>query len=136
MGRELFPWLTFKSRAQQKKEQDAYAAWAFPYGMQQKKAVRALLRELLPKEDAALAMVQFLVGKEAFCDKYEENLNPNRNPLRDAELALQKSGFRCKRPELSLYLALIVADSQVDERLLYPSAAQRRAAARQLYTEE
>lgn len=136
MGRELFPWLTFKSKAQQRKEQEAYAAWAFPYGPDQQKKIRALLRELLPKEDVSLAMMQFLLGKEAFCDKHEENPDPHRNPLRDAELVLRGSSLRCKKQDQALYLALIVADARVDERLLYPTAAELRVAARRLYENE
>ena len=136
MGREPFPWLTFKSKAQRKKEEEAYAAWAFPFGARQQEMVRELLRQLLPKEDTSLAMMHFLLGKEAFCDKDEESQDPHRNPLQDAARALRGGGFRCRKQDLPVYLALIVADSRVDERLLYPDAAELQAAAQQLCAEE
>ena len=132
MGRELFPWLTFKSKEQRKKEEEAYAVWAFPYGTAQQEKIRSLLQELLPREDTALAMMCFLLGKEAYCDKYEENLDPRRDPLADAAFALRSGGFRCKKQDLALYLALIVADARVDEGLAYPSAEELRGAAQQL----
>ena len=133
MGKDPFNLFRFRSKKQEQKEREAYAAWAFPYGPAQKEKIRALLTQLLPKEDAAIAMVIFLMGKEAFCDKDGEREDDElRNPLRDAAEALQHSGMRVRKQHLPLYLALILADSRVDERLLYPEVEELAAMAEQL----
>ena len=53
--------------------------------------------------------------------------------LRDAAQALRGSGLRVKPECLPLYLALILADSRVDERLLYQEAEELREMARSLH---
>ena len=63
MGREPFPWFSFKSKAQREKEQQRYGAWAFPYGAAQQERIRALLGELFPREEPSLAMVRYLNGR-------------------------------------------------------------------------
>ena len=133
MGKDPFNLFRFRSKKQEQKEREAYAAWAFPYGPEQQAKLRALLAQLLPKEDAAIAMVIFLMGKEAFCDKDGEREDEPREPLRDAAQALRGSGLRVKPECLPLYLALILADSRVDERLLYPEAEELREMARSLH---
>ena len=132
MGNDPFNLFRFRSQKQQKKELAAYAAWAFPFGTAQQEKIRALLRQLMPREDPSIAMVIFLMGKEAFCDKDgEREEDEPRDPLGDAATALRRSGLRVKKEHLPLYLALILADSRVDERLDYPAAeALREMAAR------
>ena len=48
------------------------------------------------------------------------------------EQALRRSGLRVRREYLPLYLALILADSRVDERLDYPAAEELREMAAHL----
>lgn len=133
MGRDLFDLFRYKSKKEEEKELAAYAAWAFPYGEAQRGKVMALLSQLLPKEDASIAMVIFLIGKEAFCDKDGEfAADGARSPIQDAAAALGKSGMRVKKEHLPLYLALILADSQVDERLIYPEVQTLAAMAQGL----
>ena len=133
MGKDPFNLFRFRSTKQEQKEREAYAAWAFPYGPEQQAKLRALLAQLLPKEDAAIAMVIFLMGKEAFCDKDGEREDGAlRNPIQDAAQTLRRSGLRVRREYLPLYLALILADSRVDERLDYPAAEELREMAAHL----
>ena len=133
MAKDPFSMFRFRSKKQQEKEMKAYAAWAFPHGEAQKERLRALLAQLMPREDATISMVLFLTGKEAFCDKDGEREDEPREPLRDAAQALRGSGLRVKPECLPLYLALILADSRVDERLLYPEAEELREMARSLH---
>ena len=130
MAKDFFDLFRFRSKKEREKEQADYAAWAFPYGQAQREKVQALLGELMPREDEAIAMVFFLTGKEAFCDKEGDRKDEkDRNPLRDATDAMRRNGMRVKNEHLPLYLALILADSWVDERLLYPEAGELRAMA-------
>ena len=69
MAKDPFNLFRFRSKKQQEKDLQAYTAWAFPYGAAQREKVAALLAQLFPREDAAIALVIFLTGKEAFCDK-------------------------------------------------------------------
>ena len=133
MAKDPFNLFRFRSKKQQEKEMREYAAWAFPYGQAQRERIANLLSQLVPKEDAAIAMVIFLTGKEAFCDRegdWEEGVE--RNPLLDAADALRRSGMRVNKQHVPLYLALILADSQVDEELRYPEAGELLDMARKL----
>ncbi len=133
MGKDPFNIFRFRNPKQEKKEMEAYAAWAFPYGAEQEKKIRALLTQLVPQEDAAISMVLFLTGGEAFWDKDDEHEEGEEwDPLQEAADVLRRNGLRIHRKHLPLYLALILADSQVDERLLYPEAEELIALAERL----
>ena len=132
MAKDLSHLFLFRSKKQEKREMEKYIAWAFPYGPAQREKIRELLSQIVPKEDASIAMVIFLTGKEAFCDKdglWEEE---TRNPLEDAAKALRSSGMRVPKHHIPLYLALILADSRVDEQLLYPEVKELLAMAERL----
>ena len=45
VAKDFMDLLRFRSKKQQKKEMEAYAAWAFPHGPRQQEKVRALLEE-------------------------------------------------------------------------------------------
>ncbi len=130
MGRDPFPWFRFKSRRQEQKEQAEYAAWAFPYGSNQQQAVRLLLGQLFPKESASVAMVNYLTGREAFSNRYDD-YDDDYNPLYVTLQALRLCSTVPRR-DIPLYMALIAADSRVDEALEYPDAEELRAAAQDL----
>ena len=134
MGKDPFNLFRFRSKKQEQKEQEAYAAWAFPYGAAQREKIRDLLGELLPRENAAISLVIFLTGKEAYCDKDgdQEEDGGKRDPLLDAADALRRSGLRVKKQHLPVYLALILADSRVDAELAYPTAEELREMAARL----
>lgn len=126
VAKDFMDLLRFRSKKQQKKEMEAYAAWAFPHGPRQQEKVRALLAQLLPGEDTTIAMVIFLLGKEAFWDKDGRWEDEEREPVQDAARALRRSGMRVKAQDIPLYLALILADSRVDGELSYPTAEALR----------
>ena len=133
MGKDLSHLFFFRSKREEKKAMEEYAAWAFPYGAVQKEKIRELLSRLIPKEDVSIAIVIFLTGKEAFCDKDGQwDAEEARNPLEEAEKALRRSGMRIPKRHVPLYLALILADSQVDEQLLYPEVEELLAMADRL----
>ena len=133
MGKDFSNLFRFRSKKEQEREQAAYAAWAFPYGAAQREKVQGLLGQLIPREDKAIALVLFLTGKEAFCDKDGDRSDQEeRDPIRDAADAMRRNGMRVKNEHLPLYLALILADSRVDERLLYPEAGDLRAMAEEI----
>lgn len=128
MAIDFSSWFVFKSKAEREKDEKAYMSRAFPYGAIQQKIVKELLHQLVPKEDAAMAMVAFLIGKEAYRD---QNMNDQENAssLINAAKKIQASQLRFKGKDLPLYLALISADAAIDEHLLYPSADELRASA-------
>ena len=128
MGREPFPWFSFKSKAQREKEQQRYGAWAFPYGAAQQERIRALLGELFPREEPSLAMVRYLNRREGYWDYYGEG-DEGRDPLADALAAMVRRSNRRPTEELLLYAALIQADAQVGPELDYPTAEELRALA-------
>lgn len=130
MGRDPFPWFRFKSRRQEQKEAAEYAAWAFPHGGDQQKAVRQLLSQLFPKEPTSVAMVNYLTGREAFSNRYGD-YDDDYNPLHVTLLALRHCST-VPRWDIPLYMALIAADSRVDESLNYPDVEELRAAAQDL----
>ena len=133
MAKDPFNLFRFRSKKQEQKELEEYTAWAFPYGSAQKEKIRVLLAALVPKEDASIAMMAFLIGKEAYWDKDEEHdENEQWDPLQEAADVLRRNGLRIHRKHLPLYLALILADSQVVERLLYPAAEELIALAERL----
>lgn len=127
MGRDPFPWLRFKSRRQEAKEQAEYAAWAFPYGSAQQEKIRALLAQLFPREPISVAMVNYLTGREAFLNRYDD-YDEGYDPL---EAAMDEL-YHCAtvpRRDITLYIALIAADSRAGESLEYPDPEEIRAAA-------
>ena len=133
MAKDPFNLFRFRSKKQQEKDLQAYTAWAFPYGAAQREKVAALLAQLFPREDAAIALVIFLTGKEAFCDREGDREDVvDRDPLQDAAQALRSSGMRVPKDHVPLYLALILADSRVDEGLAYPEAGELREMAASL----
>lgn len=130
MGREPFPWFRFKSRRQEQKEQAEYASWAFPHGAAQQAAVRKLLSQLFPKEPDSVAMVNYLTGREAFLNRYDD-YDEGYDPLQ-VTLHTLRHCSTVPRRDIPFYMALIAADSRVDETLNYPDAEELRAAAQDL----
>ena len=130
MGRDPFPWFRFKSRRQEAKEQAEYAAWAFPYGSVQQEKIRQLLAQLFPKEPISVAMVNYLTGREAFLNRYDD-YDEGYDPLAVALDALRACSTVPQR-DITLYMALIAADSRAGEAMNYPDVEELRAAAADL----
>ena len=127
----IFGMFTWKNKETREKEQDEYAKWAFPYGEKQKKSLIALLLSIFPKETASTTLVPFLTCKEL----YETALKKSES-IDDAVSAMINTKMRYKsiigKKDMSTYLALVLADENIDERCEYPSAEEIRKKAAEL----
>ena len=133
MGRDGIPWLTFKSKKQQEREEKEYARWAFPYGELQQSMIRSLLAELFPKRDQSIAMANYLTAREIFLDRYGDfEEDPDFDPVVKTKAHLIRNRALVPREDITLYLVLLAADAAVDETLAYPTAAELRRKAEEL----
>ncbi|MDR2570655.1 MAG: hypothetical protein LBD23_10230 [Oscillospiraceae bacterium] len=120
-----FKLFQFKSKKQREKEEKEYAAWAFPYGDLQKANLSALINELIPKGTKPLHLAAYLICKELYNSTLEDS--------RSQEDAINKmikgiKGYTqlIKKNEMPMYLALVLADANIDDKCEYPSAAEIR----------
>jgi hypothetical protein len=114
-----FKMFQFKNREQREKEELEYAIWAFPYGDLQRENLTALIRELKPKESIPIFLTSFLTCKEI----YENTLQKSESRENTIEKMLNeiKRYNQLIRPkEMPMYLALVLADKDIDERCKYP----------------
>ena len=133
---ELFQ---YKSPEQRAEESRRYDVWAFPYGEAQKKLVAQRLSQLLPEEKPQTAMAVYLIGREGYLgsclrNKQDDNRTEQQRLL-DAQKKLKKQLPGGLRKMLPRYLAVILADVQVDETLSYPEAEELRRRAVELEAE-
>jgi len=114
---KMFQW---KSKDQREKEAREYAAWAFPHGEKQKENLGALIHELKPKASLPLSMASFLTCKEL----YERTLESSESRENAVDKMLNSIGNYnqlIKSDEMPMYLALVLADADLDEKCEYPS---------------
>jgi len=114
----LFTW---KSKATQQKEQEDYEAWAFPFGEKQREALQTLLFEIYPKESVPTTLIPFLTCKEL----YEGILKKtgSREEAVDVMINKQKKYKQIiKKKTMATYLAVVLADADIDEQCDYPAA--------------
>ena len=124
----LFTW---KSKSTQAKEQEEYARWAFPYGEKQREKLQALLLSVYPKESVPTTLIPFLTCKEL----YESILSKSasRDEAVDVLINKQKKYKRIlKKRDMTTYIALVLADADIDERCEYPDADVIRERAQEL----
>jgi len=117
---QLFTW---KSRATQQKEQESYEKWAFPYGQKQRDALQKLLFDVYPKESVPTTLIPFLTCKEL----YEGFLAKagSRDGAIDTMINKQKKYKQIiKKKVMPIYLALVLADADIDEQCVYPTAEE------------
>ena len=126
-----FKLFQFKNREQREKEEREYALWAFPYGDLQRDNLTALMRELIPKESIQIFLASFLTCKEL----YESILEKSES----REVAIERMLNEIKRynqlikpKEMPMYLALVLADEELDERCEYPPVEVVKAKIQQL----
>jgi len=124
----MFSW---KSMAAQEKEQEEYALWAFPRGQTQRDNLEKLLKELFPKDNTAMALVSFLTCKEL----YEGALG--KGGSRDDAIGTVKREQKkyrhiLKTKDMAMYIALVMADADIDERCEYPAVGELRERAQEL----
>lgn len=126
-----FTLFTWKSKATQQKEQEDYARWAFPYGQAQRDHLEKLLLEVFPGESVPTTLIPFLTCKELY-----ENIlksSGSRESATDTLINKQKKYKQIiKKKHMTTYIALVLADAQIDEQCEYPSADDILASSREL----
>ena len=132
---DIADWLGIKSREQEEREFQAFSENSFPYGQPQRDKVEELLSQLFPKEKKQFTMMLFLLGKQYYHgyglrneQDYQGYTQEERLNIAAKSLNRQLTGKH--RKSLTTYLALIAADAQVDENLLYPTAQEIQEQAR------
>ena len=124
----LFTW---KSKATQEKEQEEYAKWAFPYGEKQRDKLQALLLSVYPKESIPTTLIPFLTCKELYEGIMKKSTS--RDEALDVMINKQKKYKRIiRKKDMTTYIALVLADADIDEQCEYPSADEIRARAHEL----
>jgi hypothetical protein len=123
--------LTWKNKAKQKQEAEEYEQWAFPYGEKQREALTKLLLEVFPKGNVATTLVPFLTCKELFEDVCK---TPDLRDYAAERLicGMKKYKLIIRKKEMPTYVALVLADSVINDECRYPSAEDIRAKAVQL----
>ena len=116
-----FTLFTWKSKATQQKEQEEYAMWAFPYGQTQRDNLEKLLLEVFPKETIPTTLIPFLTCKELF-EGVLKNAG-SHEAAADTLINKQKKYKQIiRKKNMTTYIALVIADAQIDEKCEYPSA--------------
>ena len=127
--------LGFKSQAEIKKQQDEYNIWAFPYGQQQRTAIEARLKELLPKESPQFLMFGYLTCRE-FYEKYMEQSDTGEFDIVKFSEMLRKRRNVINRKHVHVYIALVLADKNINENCEYPPANEIMAHAERILRKE
>ena len=117
--------LQFKSKEQLEKERVEYEAWAFPYGDKQKEALTSTLKELSPKGSDKLMLISFLTCKEVY-EKSVKGTDSKEAAIRDLILRAKNYKNLILKKDLSMYVAIVVADAAVDESCEYPTVEELR----------
>ena len=126
---DIADWLGIKSREQEEREFQAFSENSFPYGQPQRDKVEELLSQLFPREKKQFTMMLFLLGKQYYHGYGLRNEKDyagftQEERLNIAAKSLNRQLFGKHKKSLTTYLALIAADAQVDENLLYPTAQE------------
>ena len=127
-------WFGMRSAKQKAQDAQNYNRWAFPYGQSQRQKIESILKDLFPDEDPLIAMMLFLQGKEAYTGEDPLEGKGPRNCSEQTRIdyavgAMKETLTGRLRKRLPLFLALIVADQQVDETLQYPQKSELLALA-------
>lgn len=125
----------FKSKEQAERDKRELEAASYPYGDAQREKLEALLEALLPEEPEQLRRTIFLLVKRAYAKDLSNPLEdsaPLRENLPDTFRTLDRQLFGRHKSKRARYLALVLADSRVDETLAYPDAEALREEAERL----
>ena len=126
-----FRLFTWKSKAAQEKEQEEYEKWAFPFGQQQRENLEALLKAIFPKGSDKITLVQFLTCKELYdgaikkADSRDDAIIGLFNNSRNYRQIINKK-------EMPTFIAIVIADAEIDERCQYPEADAILASAQEI----
>lgn len=122
-GKELFSW---KSAATRQKEEEQYERWAFPYGEKQRDSLNTLFKEVFLSDDCFI-MFTFLSCKEMY-DKALKDFGSSAaavEALVDNRLNVKMQIIKqLKEDEWHKYIALVLADRDIDAQCEYPSAEE------------
>jgi hypothetical protein len=124
-------WFQWKSKKQQEKEARQYAAWAFPHGDLQRDNLTTLMTGLRPKDSPQITLASYLTCKELYentlgdSESREEAIDRMINEVRSYNQLI-------KREDMSLFLAVVLADADIDERCEYPSVDDIQAKIQEL----
>ena len=116
-----FSLFQFKSKAQVEKEAVEYEAWAFPHGERQKEVLVSRLKELKPKGSQQIMLISFLTVKELY-DAAVKETESEEGAIKSLIVKAGKYKQIIRPKDLSMYIAVAVADAEVDESCEYPSA--------------
>ena len=97
----LFSW---KSKEQQKREDEEYARWAFPYGQEQRARLVKLMLEIFPRETEAMTLIPFLTCKELY--QALRNKEGHEGAVRRLLADVKKYKRIIRKGEMPIYLAL------------------------------
>ena len=122
-NRSIFSW---KSAATRKKEEEQYRLWAFPYGEKQQESLKALFKEVFAKSDN-FTMFTFLSCKEMYEKALEDfgSSNAAVEAMVNNRLNVRLQVIsQIKNDDWLKYIALVLADKDVDGQCEYPSAEE------------
>ena len=124
----MFSW---KSKETQEKEQEEYARWAFPFGQNQRDNIEKLLKELFPKDMAAMTLISFLTCKELYENAMKRNGSRGEAI---AQIINEQRKYRqiIKKKDIASYIAIVIADADIDELCEYPAAEEILASAQKI----
>jgi len=121
-----FRLFNFKSKQQREKEEREYAAWAFPHGEIQREKLTELMRELKPKEQPQMLMFSYLTCKELYNNQMEVT-NSREEAIVRFMRSVKSYKQLIRKDDLCMYLALVLADTDIDEECRYPDADEIRS---------
>jgi len=124
----LFQW---KSREAREREEKEYGEWAFPHGPQQRERLVALMRELRPREKPVFMLMGFLTCKELY-ERHLKKLEEREKALHYMVNEEKKYRQLIGKKDMTTYLALVLADAELDENCEYPAADDIRAVVAEL----
>ena len=135
--RSLMDMFTFKTAKQREREARNFDRWAFPYGLEQREKLVQILKALLPKEDPKAALAVYLMGREAYRGSFKDDAEDlaertEERKLRALDYTLKEQLFGRYKKFIPYYKVLVLADSQVDETLNYPSVEELRRRAEEI----
>jgi len=117
----LFKW---KSAADIEREQALYEKWAFPHGEKQRDNLKSLLKTIF-NDDEGFVLFAYLMCKEMYEKAKEDSgsrdlaIDKLVNDRKESRLQLIK---QLKQKDWLLYIALVLADENVNESCEYPAA--------------
>jgi len=111
----------FKSKSQIKNEEREYANWAFPYGDLQRNRLTNLIKELDPKATVSLSLATFLTCKELYERKLDET-GSREEAVYQLINVVKSYNQLIRKNEMTFYLALVLADADINDNCEYPAA--------------